>query len=97
MKAVRIFYDKAILVDGSIVEMSIWKLPKPSTERPHGLRYSLFFGRDGKRIVGYDNEQGKGDHRHIKDTESAYRFENVEQLVADFLTDVERFQHEHDE
>lgn len=97
MKAVRIFYDKAILVDGSIVEMSIWKLPKPSTERPHGLRYSLFFGRDGKRIVGYDNERGKGDHRHIKDTESAYRFENVEQLVADFLTDVERFQHEHDE
>jgi len=97
MKAVRIFYDKAILVDGSIVEMTIWKLPKPSVERPYGLKYSLFFGRDGKRIVGYDNEHGKGDHRHLKDMETAYRFANVEQLVADFLANVERVQHEHDE
>ena len=52
MKAKRIFYDKAVLPDGAIVEMTIWQLPKPSSERPHGLKYSLFYGRDGLRIVG---------------------------------------------
>jgi Family of unknown function (DUF6516) len=90
MKAQRIFYDKAVLADGSIVEMTIWQLPRASVERPHGLKYSLFFGRDGKRIVGYDNERGKGDHKHLGDVETRYRFVSVEQLVADFLADVER-------
>ena len=90
MKAQRIFYDKAVLADGAIVEMTIWQLPEPSSERPHGLKYSLFFGRDGRRVVGYDNERGKGDHKHLGEVELPYRFVSVEQLVADFLADVER-------
>jgi hypothetical protein len=90
MKAKRIFYDKAVLPDNSIVEMTIWQLPKPSPERPHGLKYSLFYGRDGLHIVGYDNERGKGDHKHLGEVESRYRFVSVEKLVADFLADVER-------
>lgn len=40
--------------------------------------------------MGYDNERGKGDHKHIEDREMRYRFVSVEQLVADFLADVER-------
>ena len=90
MKAKRIFYDKAVLPDGAIVEMTIWQLPKSSSERPHGLKYSLFYGRDGVRIVGYDNERGKGDHKHLGVMETRYRFVSVEKLVVDFLADVER-------
>lgn len=97
MKAVRIFYDKAVLPDGSIVEMTIWQLPRASVERAHGLKYSLFYGRDGKRIVGYDNEHGKSDHRHVHEVEYRYKFVSVEQLVADFLADVERVKSEHHE
>jgi hypothetical protein len=96
MKAKRVFYDKTTLPDGSIVEMTIWQLPKQSSERPHGLKYSLFFGRDGSRIVGYDNERGKGDHKHLGNTESPYSFVSVEKLVADFLADVERATNERD-
>ena len=59
-------------------------------ERPHGLKYSLYYGRAGERIVGYDNERGKGDHKHVEGREKRYRFVSVEQLVADFLADVER-------
>ena len=88
MGAKRIFYDKAVLVDGAIVEMTIWELPKASDERPHKLKYSLFYGRDGERIVGYDNERGKGDHKHINGVETRYRFVSVEKMVADFLDDV---------
>lgn len=97
MKAQRIFYDKAVLADGAIVEMTIWQLPTPSSERPHGLKYSLFFGRDGKRIVGYDNERGKGDHKHLGDVETSYHFVSAEQLVADFLADVEKMNGGHHE
>ncbi len=96
MKAHRIFYDKAVLADGAIVEMTIWRLPKASSERPHGLKYSLFYGRNGLCIVGYDNERGKGAHRQVGEVEARYRFVSVEKLVADFLADVERATNEHD-
>lgn len=88
MKAARIFYDKQVLPDDSIVEMVIWQLPKPEADRPHGLKFRLFYGNAARRIVGYDNERGKGDHRHFKGRESVYRFESVEQLIADFIRDV---------
>lgn len=97
MKAQRIFHDKAVLADGSIVEMTIWQLPQASAERRHGLKYSLFYGRDGKRIVGYDNERGKGDHKHLGDKETRYRFVSVEKLVADFLADVDKANGGHDD
>jgi hypothetical protein len=95
MKASRIFYDKAVLPDGAVVEMTIWQLPQASSERAHGLKYSLFYGRAGQRIVGYDNERGKGDHRHVYEVESMYEFVSVEKLVADFLAEVERVNNEH--
>jgi len=97
MKAVRIFYDKAVLPDGAIVQMTIWQLPHATQERLHGLKYSLFYGDDEGRIVGYDNESGKGDHKHIRDVEPRYKFISVETMVADFLADVERIRNELDE
>lgn len=90
VKAILEYNDKVLLPDGSIIEMTIWRLPATSAERPHGLKYSLYFGKDGQRIVGYDNEAGKGDHRHLGPLEEAYIFTTVEALVADFLADVER-------
>jgi hypothetical protein len=87
-KAELVYHDKAFLDDGLIVEMTIWRLPVRTPERPHALKYSLFFVKSGKRIVGYDNERGKSDHRHYREWEEIYRFTTVEALVADFLADV---------
>ena len=87
-KAVLLYYDKAGLPDGGMIEMKIWRLPAANAERPHGLKYSLFYGRNGQRIVGYDNEGGKGDHRHYRNREEPYAFTDVDTLVADFLADV---------
>lgn len=86
-----LFSDRQDFSDGGIVEMKIWKLPESDAERPHGLKYRPFYGHGGIRIVGYDNERGKGDHRHIGRRESAYEFESVEKLIADFLADVARY------
>lgn len=90
MKAERLFYDKAVLPDGAIIEMVIWKVPEPVPPTTHGLKYRLFYGLAGERVVGYDNERGKGDHRHVKGKETAYRFVSPEKLVADFLADVRK-------
>ena len=89
MKAILVFREKMKLADGGIVEMVIWKLPESNEERPHGLKYSLFYGISGRRIVGYDNELGKGDHKYINDQEYPYQFESVERLITDFMSDVE--------
>ena len=90
MKATLLLRNKRVYVDGAIREMVIWKLPTPDTERPHGLKYSLYYGFSGKSLIRYDNERGKGDHRHYGEHEEPYRFTSVEQLLADFRDDVER-------
>ena len=43
---------------------------------------------DGERVLGFDNERGKGDHCHIGGREQPYRFTTVEQLVEDFIAAV---------
>jgi Family of unknown function (DUF6516) len=90
MKAERLFYDKAVYPDGFIVEMVIWRVAMPVQPSTHGLKYRMFYGREGERVVGYDNERGKGDHRHVRGREYRYRFVTVEKLVTDFLAEVER-------
>jgi hypothetical protein len=89
-KATLAFHDKQVLADGAIVEMKIWRLPQAVPGSEHRLKYSLFYGYPRERLVGYDNESGKGDHRHFKEQESPYRFTTVEQLMEDFLADVRR-------
>ena len=84
-----IFRDKLTLADGAVVEMRIWQVPAPVPPALHVFKYSLFYGRPDERIVGYDNERGKGDHRHVDGREEPYSFVDVETLVRDFLADVE--------
>ena len=89
MNAKLLLHDKYVYADGAIREMVLWKLPKADPERPHGLKYSLYYGIKGERIVGYDNERGKGDHRHYRDREERYSFTSVEKLIEDFRRDID--------
>jgi hypothetical protein len=90
MKAELLFSQRIDYDDGGLVEMVLWRVPKPVPASSHRLKYSLFYGRPGVREVGYDNERGKGDHRHIQGIETAYTFTTVEQLMTDFWADVRR-------
>lgn len=87
-KSLLAFHDKAVYPDGSIIEMTIWELSGTVSGSEHALKYSLYYGFPVKRIIGYDNERGKGDHKHIGEREEIYLFTTVEQLMADFLSDV---------
>ena len=54
-----------MLEDGAIIEMRMWRVPAAVPPSPHEFKYSLFHGRPGEVVVLFDNERGKGDHRHI--------------------------------
>jgi hypothetical protein len=89
MVSTLVFRSKLIYPDGAIREMVLWKLPKMTPDRPFGLKYRLYYGlADGTCLVRYDNEKGKGDHRHIGPKEETYKFKDVETLVKDFLIDI---------
>ena len=72
-----------------IIEGVVWKVPTPVPPSEHPYKYRLVYIVEGKRVIGYDNERGKGDHRHIDGVENDYRFVNLAQLLADFKNDVE--------
>ena len=70
--------------------MVVWALPAPTKEKPHGLKYRLFCGSAGECIVRYDNETGKGDHRHYGVREEPYEFQSLEKLLDDFRSECTR-------
>jgi hypothetical protein len=88
VKAELLLHERIDYDDGGIAEMVLWRVPAPVPPSRHLLKYSLFHGRPGIPEVGYDNERGKGDHRHFQTTEMSYSFSSVEQLMADFWSDV---------
>ena len=90
-RATLLFHEKVLRADGAIIELIIWRLPHATPERRHGLKYRLYFGRGGKCLVRYDNEAGKGDHRHVKGREEPYRSVSVAKLRRDFEADVRKF------
>ena len=88
MKEVELLiHDKVKDRYGGIVEIKIWLVPK-STDKPYGYKYSLVYIKHGKRILGYDNAEGKGDHRHYGNEETHYKFTNVKKLFDDFYRDL---------
>ena len=91
MKAALLLREKLVMLDGAIIEIVIWRLPQASPDRPHGLKYRLYFGSpEGECLVRYDNETGKGDHIHYGAEEVGYNFESVRKLRSDFWSDVKR-------
>jgi hypothetical protein len=91
MSAVLLARAKEIRDDGSIIEIVIWQLPEPLPPSVHSYKYRLYFGEGSVSRVRYDNERGKGDHRHIGDDEHDYVFISIEQLLEDFRFDVEHW------
>lgn len=71
--------------DGAMVRMVIWDVPRPIPPSGHRFKYRLVYILHGRRIIGFDNERGKGDHRHDGDEESPYTFVDVPTLIQDFI------------
>ena len=89
MPAEPLLDERHVLSESAFAELVIWRVPAPVRGSAHEYRYRLALVVDGKCVLRYDNEAGKGDHRHVGDAEERYRFKSAEQLLADFWTDVE--------
>lgn len=79
---------KNVTPEGDILELVVWKVPVPVPPTRHGFKYRAVYVVDGERIIGFDNERGKGDHCHLDGVEVPYNFTTVEQLVEDFIAAV---------
>jgi hypothetical protein len=89
MQATQVVRAKEIRDDGSVVEIVVWRIAEPLHPCTHSYKYRLYFGSGGQCRVRYDNERGKGDHRHFNDVEAPYIFVSINQLLGDFQQDVE--------
>ena len=90
MAAKLLHRSRYVYNDGALREMVLWQVPR-TAHHPSGLKYRLYYGNaEGRCLIRYDNERGKGGHRHCGDDEEPYLFRDVETLVADSLEDIRR-------
>lgn len=93
MKAELLMRERRVLEVG-FIEVIVWGLPEPLSGSTHSVKYRLAYVVEGECVLRYDNESGKGDHRHMGDKETTYVFISVDQLLDDFLADVARWKGE---
>ena len=90
MEARLIEKSRINLTDEAFAEIALWLLPSPVPGSAHSYKYRLALVVNGECVMRYDNERGKGDHRHIGDREEPYTFTTLEALIRAFNQDVER-------
>jgi Family of unknown function (DUF6516) len=88
MRATLITQFKNMTPDGGVIELVVWRVPTPVPPTQHGYKYRAAYSLNGERIVGFDNERGKGDHCHLDGIQLPYNFVSVAQLVEDFIAAV---------
>lgn len=88
-----VLHTRYVDEQGGLVEMKVYDVPRTPTT-PHGFKYSLVYIRDGQRLIGYDNHEHKGDHRHSRAATSPYVFTTIERLIEDFRRDVQAIKKE---
>ena len=94
MKAIQVARQRIAYSERAFAELVLWRTAKPVTGSSHRFKYRLAYVVDGFCVLRYDNEVGKGDHRHFAGKESAYAFETPEELLADFQRDIARWNRE---
>jgi len=95
MKAIPLIRRRVVLAPDAFAEIAVWRVPEPVPPSGHPFKYRLAYVVGGECVLRYDNERGKGDHRHYGDEESAYVFSDPDQLTRDFGADIARWNHEH--
>ena len=91
MKADRLLRELHRLDDEAFAEIVVWKLPRAMPGSSHRFKYRLAYVVKSVCVIRYDNEAGKGDHRHIGRREQPYEFVDLDSLQADFWRDVDEW------
>ncbi len=94
MNAIRLLHNRIVYAENAFAELVLWQLPQPLPGSPHAFKYRLAFVVNGVCVLRYDNEAGKGEHRHVGTTESEDAYTTPEALIADFQNDIARWTHD---
>ena len=94
MKAALLVRTRIIYSETTFAELVLWRVPQPVAGSVHPYKYRLAFVVRGACVLRFDNEAGKGDHRHFEGEEKAYHFTNPDQLIADFQRAIARWTYE---
>ena len=94
MKAVQLVRTRITYTGAAFAELVLWQVPKPVAGSQRGFKYRLAYVVHGVCVLRYDNEVGKGDHRHFGGVERTYKFTTPDQLVANFQRDIARWNNE---
>jgi hypothetical protein len=91
MKAEPLANERHVLNADTFVDIVIWRLPRPMRGSAHRFKYRLALIHGGVCVLRYDNEAGKGDHRHVGPRETPYSFTTPTRMLADFWSDVDQW------
>ena len=94
MKATLVARTRIVYAENAFAELALWRVSSPVAGSAHEFKYRLAYVVDGICVVRYDNEVGKGDHRHFGQRESAYSFTTPEALLAACERDIARWNRE---
>lgn len=91
MKAKPLLDERRVLAENAFAEPVVWHVPSPLPGSRHTFKYRLALVVDGVCFLRYDNESGKGDHKHLGEEQRPYAFTTTEKLLADFWNDVDEW------
>ena len=94
MNAVELLRERIVFSETAFAELVLWHVPTSVVGSTHRFKYRLAYVVNGFCVVRYDNEAGKGDHRHWNGKQFAYRFHSPERLIAAFQRDIARWNRE---
>ena len=89
MDAALLLRERRVISEDAFVELVVWQVPSPVRSSAHAFKYRLALVVDGVCVLRYDNEAGKGDHKHVRGEQSSYSFTTPAKLLADFWNDVD--------
>lgn len=91
MSATLLLRERRVVAESAFAELVVWRVPASVPGSAHSFKYRLAFVVDGDCVLRYDNESGKGDHKHIGGEQMAYTFTTPARLLEDFWADVEHW------
>ena len=91
MKGNLLINERHVLDVGAFVEIVVWRLPQSVRGSEHRFKYRLALVVEGVCVLRFDKEAGKGDHKHVADSEEPYKFNDPEALLEDFWNEVDKW------
>ena len=92
--AIALVRTRIVFSPTAFAELLLWQLSSPLPGSSHRFKYRGAYVVEHKCVLRFDNESGKGDHRHFGGKQQSYEFSTPEQLIADFEQDVARWNDE---